>query len=44
MDSDLAKFSKDNPGMTSVDGDIPFNNRIAKVRYFHVVNQGSSEA
>ena len=44
MDSDLAKFRKDNPGMTFVDGDIPFNGRIAKVRYFHGVNQGSSEA
>jgi hypothetical protein len=44
MDSDLAKFRKDNPGMSYVDGDIPFNNRTAKVRYFHGVNQGSSEA
>ena len=44
MDSDLAKFRKDNPGMTYVDGDIPFNGRTAKVRYFHGVNQGSSEA
>jgi hypothetical protein len=44
MDSDLAKFRKDNPGMTYVDGDIPFKGRIAKVRYFHGVNQGSSEA
>src|ERR1700693_5586550 len=44
MDSDLAKFRKDNPGMTFVDGDIPFNGRTAKVRYFHGVNQGSSEA
>jgi hypothetical protein len=44
MDSDLARFRKDNPGMTFVDGDIPFNSRIAKVRYFHGVNQGSSEA
>lgn len=44
MASDLAKFRKDNPGMTYVDGDIPFNGRTAKVRYFHGVNQGSSEA
>ena len=44
MGSDLAKFRKDNPGMTYVDGDIPFNGRTAKVRYFHGVNQGSSEA
>jgi len=27
MDSDLAKFRKDNPGMTYVDGDMSFNNR-----------------
>jgi hypothetical protein len=44
MDADLAKFRKDNPGMSYVDGDIPFNGRTAKVRYFHGVNQGSSEA
>lgn len=44
MDSDLAKFRKDNPGMTYVDGDMPFKDRTAKVRYFHGVNQGSSEA
>ena len=44
MDSDLATFRKDNPGMTYVDGDIPFNGRTARVRYFHGVNQGSSEA
>ncbi len=44
MDKDLAKFRKENPGMTYVDGDIPFNGRTAKVRYFHGVNQGSSEA
>jgi hypothetical protein len=44
MDSDLAKFRKDNPGMSYVDGDIPFNDRTAKVRYFHGVNHGSSEA
>jgi hypothetical protein len=44
MDSDLAKFRKDNPGMSYVDGDIPFNERTAKVRYFHGVNHGSSEA
>ena len=44
MDSDLAKFRKDDPGMTYVDGDIPFNDRTAKLRYFHGVNQGSSEA
>jgi hypothetical protein len=44
MDSDLAKFRKDNPGMSYVDGDMPFNGRTAKVRYFHGVNQGSSEA
>jgi hypothetical protein len=44
MDADLAKFRKDNPGMNYVDGDIPFNDRTAKVRYFHGVNQGSSEA
>lgn len=44
MDSDLATFRKDNPGMSYVDGDIPFNGRTAKVRYFHGVNQGSSEA
>jgi hypothetical protein len=44
MDSDLAKFRKDNPGMSYVDGDMPFKGRTAKVRYFHGVNQGSSEA
>jgi hypothetical protein len=44
MDSDLARFQKDNPAMSYVDGDIPFNHRTAKVRYFHGVNQGSSEA
>jgi hypothetical protein len=44
MDSDLETFQKDNPGMNYVDGDIPFNDRTAKVRYFHGVNQGSSEA
>jgi len=44
MDLDLAKSRKDSPGMTYVDGDIPFNGRTAKVRYFHGVNQGSSEA
>ena len=44
MDSDLATFRKDNPGMTYVDGDIPFKDRTAKVRYFHGVNRGSSEA
>ena len=44
MDSDLAAFRKDNPGMTYVDGDIPFHGRTARVRYFHGVNQGSSEA
>jgi hypothetical protein len=44
MDSDLARFRKDNPGMTYVDGDMPFKDRTAKVRYFHGVNQGSSEA
>ena len=44
MDSDLATFRKDNPGMSYVDGDLPFNNRTAKVRYFRGVNQGSSEA
>jgi hypothetical protein len=44
MDSDLATFRKDNPGMTYVDGDIPFNDRTAKLHYFHGVNQGSSEA
>lgn len=30
--------------MTYVDGDIPFKDRTAKVRYFHGVNEGSSEA
>ena len=44
MDSDLARFRKDNPGMSYVDGDMPFNDRTAKLRYFHGVNQGSSEA
>jgi hypothetical protein len=44
MDLDLARFRKDNPGMSYVDGDMPFNDRTAKVRYFHGVNQGSSEA
>ncbi len=44
MDADLAKFRKDNPGMSYVDGDMPFKGRTAKVRYFHGVNQGSSEA
>jgi hypothetical protein len=44
MDADLARFRKDNPGMSYVDGDMPFNDRTAKVRYFHGVNQGSSEA
>jgi hypothetical protein len=44
MDSDLASFRKDNLGMSYVDGDIPFNGRTAKLRYFHGVNQGSAEA
>jgi hypothetical protein len=44
MEADLTRFRSDNPGMSYVDGDIPFNNRIARVRYFHGVNQGSSEA
>jgi hypothetical protein len=45
MDSDLAKFREDNPGMSYVDGgDIPFNDRTAKLRYFHGVNKDSSEA
>ena len=44
MDSDLARFRKDNPGMSYVDGDIPFKGRTAKLRYFHGVNQGSAEA
>lgn len=44
MDSDLARFRKDNPGMTYVDGDIPFKGRTARLRYFHGVNQGSTEA
>ena len=44
MDLDLARFRKDNPGMSYVDGDIPFKGRTAKLRYFHGVNQGSSEA
>src|SRR4030081_323408 len=44
MDSDLARFSKDNPGMSHVDGDMPFNGGTAKLRYFHGINQGSSEA
>jgi hypothetical protein len=30
--------------MSYVDGDIPFNGRAAKLRYFHGVNQGSAEA
>jgi hypothetical protein len=44
MDLDVANFRKDNPGMTYVDGDMPFHDRTAKVRYFHGVNHGSSEA
>jgi len=44
MDADLARFRKDNPGMSFVDGDIPFKGRTAKLRYFRGVNQGSSEA
>jgi hypothetical protein len=46
MDSDLAKFRADNPGMSYVDGeDIRLkNDRIAKMRYFHGVNNGSLEA
>ena len=34
MDADLARFRKDNPGISHVDGDMPFNDRTAKVRYF----------
>jgi hypothetical protein len=45
MDSDLAQSRQDNPGMSYVDGeDIPLDGRTAKLRYFHGVNKGSSEA
>jgi hypothetical protein len=46
MDSDLAKFRKDNPRMSHLDGkDIPLQrDKTAKLRYFHDVNSGSSEA
>ncbi len=46
MDSDLAKFRADNPGMSYVDGeDIRLkNDRIARMRYFHGVNNDSLEA
>jgi hypothetical protein len=46
MDSDLAKFRKDNPRMSHLDGkDIPLQrDKTAKLRYFHDVNKGSSEA
>jgi hypothetical protein len=46
MDADLAKFRQDNPSLSYVDGqDISLpHGRTAKLRYFHGVNQRSSEA
>ena len=46
MESDLADFREHNPELTyEVGEDIPLkNNRIAKLRLFYNVNQGSSEA
>jgi hypothetical protein len=46
MASDLNDFRDHNPKMSFEDGEeIPLKNRrIAKVRYFYNVNQGSSEA
>ena len=45
MASDLAKFRADNPRMSYLDGgDISLKDgRLAKLRYFHGVNDGSSE-
>ena len=46
MEYDLSEFRDHNPGMSHEDAeDIPMrNNRAAKLRYFHGVNKGSSEA
>jgi hypothetical protein len=46
MDYDLSEFRERNPGMSYEDGEeVPLKaHRIAKVRYFYNVNQGSSEA
>lgn len=46
MEFDLADFREHNPGMTYEDAeDVPMKNkRVAKLRYFHGVNKGSSEA
>lgn len=46
MAYDLAEFQQNNPDMTYDDApDLAMKNkRIAKVRYFHGVNKGSSEA
>ena len=45
MASDLARFRADNPGMSYTDGGDIFlkDARVAKLRYFHGVNDGSSE-
>lgn len=46
MDYDLSEFRKNNPEMTYEDApDLTMKNKLtAKVRYFHGVNKGSSEA
>jgi hypothetical protein len=46
MESDLADFREHNPELNyEIGEDIPLkNNRIAKLRLFHNVNQGCSEA
>ncbi len=46
MEYDLSDFREHNPGMTYEDAeDLPMKSkRVAKLRYFHGVNKGSSEA
>ena len=46
MESDLSEFREHNPEMTYEDAsDVSMKSkRVAKVRYFHRVNKGSSEA
>jgi len=46
MEYDLSEFRDHNPGMTYEDAaDLSLKNkRVAKLRYFHGVNKGSSEA
>lgn len=46
MEHDLSDFREHNPGMTYEDAEnFPLKNkRVAKLRYFHGVNKGSSEA